>query len=115
MTPFSKPNGSAQPVISVDDVVHSFKGRRALDHVSFQVMPQTLHGFVGPNGAGKTTSLKVICTLLRPQFGVVKVFGHDVMFRQVFEDFIGPDEFIVHHRLPWFDPIVPRASRAFHG
>ena len=75
-------NGTVQPVIQVDDVVHSFKGRRALDHVSFQVMPQSLHGFVGPNGAGKTTSLKIICTLLRPQFGVVKVFGHDVVDEQ---------------------------------
>lgn len=71
--------GTTHPVIEVDDVVHSFKGRRALDHVSFQVMPRSLHGFVGPNGAGKTTSLKIICTLLRPQFGVVKVFGHDVV------------------------------------
>lgn len=75
-------SGTVQPVVEVDDVVHSFKGRRALDHVSFQVMPQTLHGFVGPNGAGKTTSLKIICTLLRPQFGVVKVFGHDVVDEQ---------------------------------
>ncbi len=75
-------NGTVQPVIQVDDVVHSFKGRRALDHVTFQVMPQSLHGFVGPNGAGKTTSLKIICTLLRPQFGVVKVFGHDVVDEQ---------------------------------
>jgi ABC-2 type transport system ATP-binding protein len=81
MSPFSK-SSSTQPVIDVDDVVHSFKGRRALDHVTFQVMPQSLHGFVGPNGAGKTTSLKVICTLLRPQFGVVKVFGHDVVDEQ---------------------------------
>ncbi len=72
-------SGTPRPVIEVDDVVHSFKGRRALDHVSFQVMPKSLHGFVGPNGAGKTTSLKIICTLLRPQFGVVKVFGHDVV------------------------------------
>lgn len=76
-------NGNfVQPVIEVDDVVHSFKGRRALDHVSFKVMPQSLHGFVGPNGAGKTTSLKIICTLLRPQFGIVKVFGHDVVDEQ---------------------------------
>ena len=72
-------SGTTRPVIEVADVVHSFKGRRALDHVSFQVMPKSLHGFVGPNGAGKTTSLKIICTLLRPQFGVVKVFGHDVV------------------------------------
>ena len=72
-------SGTSQPVIEVNDVVHSFKGRRALDHVSFQVMPRSLHGFVGPNGAGKTTSLKIICTLLRPQFGTVKVFGHDVV------------------------------------
>ena len=73
---------TVRPVIEVEDVVHSFKGRRALDHVSFQIMPQSLHGFVGPNGAGKTTSLKIICTLLRPQFGSVKVFGHDVVHDQ---------------------------------
>ena len=82
MTFAAHSSATTQPVIEVDDVVHSFKGRRALDHVSFQVMPQSLHGFVGPNGAGKTTSLKIICTLLRPQFGVVKVFGHDVVDEQ---------------------------------
>lgn len=69
-------------VVVMDDVVHSYKGRRALDHVSFQVPAGTLHGFVGPNGAGKTTSLKIICTLLRPQYGVVKVFGQDVVEHQ---------------------------------
>lgn len=70
------------PVIDMDDVVHTFKGRRALDHVTFQVHAGSLHGFVGPNGAGKTTSLKLICTLLRPQFGEVRVFGKDVVQEQ---------------------------------
>jgi magnesium transporter len=41
-------------------------------------MPQTLHGFVGPNGAGKTTTLKAICTLLKPNWGEIQVFGHSV-------------------------------------
>jgi len=70
------------PVIDMDDVVHTFKGRRALDHVSFQVHAGSLHGFVGPNGAGKTTSLKLICTLLKPQYGEVRVFGQDVVTEQ---------------------------------
>ena len=66
------------PVIEIDNVSHLFKRHRALDGISFQVAPQTLHGFVGPNGAGKTTTLKLICTLLKPQTGQIKVFGHDV-------------------------------------
>lgn len=70
------------PAIDVVDVVHAFKGRRALDHISFRVQSQSLHGFVGPNGAGKTTSLRLICTLLRPQYGEVRVFGQDVVEEQ---------------------------------
>lgn len=66
------------PVINIENVSHSFKGHRALQGISFQVHPQSLHGFVGPNGAGKTTTLKIICTLLQPQAGKVAVFGHDV-------------------------------------
>lgn len=103
---FAKSSGTVQPVIEVDDVVHSFKGRRALDHVSFQVMPQSLHGFVGPNGAGKTTSLKIICTLLRPQFGVVKVFGHDVVDEQkVVRRKIGfmPDHFSTYRQMTVYE------------
>ena len=66
------------PVINIENVSHSFKGHRALQGISFQVHPQSLHGFVGPNDAGKTTTLKIICTLLQPQAGKVAVFGHDV-------------------------------------
>ena len=71
-------NRETVPAISVSDLSHSFKGHQALSQVSFCVMPQTLHGFVGPNGAGKTTTLKVICTLLKPSWGEVSVFGSSV-------------------------------------
>jgi len=66
------------PVIDLENVSHSFRNHRALEGVSFQVWPGSLHGFVGPNGAGKTTTLKLICTLLRPQMGRIRVFGEDV-------------------------------------
>ena len=67
-----------QPVIEVVGLSHSFRNKRALSGVAFQVNRQELHGFVGPNGAGKTTTLKLICTLLRPQKGRIRVFGLDV-------------------------------------
>jgi ABC-2 type transport system ATP-binding protein len=65
-------------VIDLENVSHSFRAHRALEGVSFRVWPGTLHGFVGPNGAGKTTTLKLICTLLQPQMGRIRVFGQDV-------------------------------------
>lgn len=69
----------SQPVVDVRRLSYAFKNKKALDGITFQVQRQSLHGFVGPNGAGKTTALKVICTLLRPQYGSVRVFGHDVV------------------------------------
>src|SRR6185369_8589440 len=70
---------ASPPAIDVVRLSYHFGRHKALDSVSFQVQAGSLHGFVGPNGAGKTTALKAICTLLRPQFGGIRVFGHDVV------------------------------------
>ncbi|MCA9035891.1 MAG: ABC transporter ATP-binding protein [Planctomycetaceae bacterium] len=94
------------PAISVTDLSHSFKGHQALSQVSFCVMPQTLHGFVGPNGAGKTTTLKIICTLLKPSWGEVSVFGHSVRFDAVnVRRRIGfmPDHFSMYRQMTVFE------------
>ena len=34
---------------------------------------------LGPNGAGKTTTVRMLATLLRPDGGEARVFGHDVV------------------------------------
>ena len=90
-SPVASPDPSQQPTtepqrllpadevaIDVRDLSHRFGNHLAVERVSFQVTPRSLHGFVGPNGAGKTTVLKLICTLLRPQSGSVHVHGKDV-------------------------------------
>ncbi len=64
--------------IDIRNLSHRFRNHLAVDRVTFQVTPRSLHGFVGPNGAGKTTVLKLICTLLQPQIGAVRVHGKDV-------------------------------------
>ena len=94
------------PAISVSQLTHSFKTHQALNQVSFAVMPQTLHGFVGPNGAGKTTTLKAICTLLKPNYGEVQVFGHSVRSEAVaVRERIGfmPDHFSMYRQMTVFE------------
>ena len=68
-----------QAVIDVRELYYAYRGRLALDAVTFKVYPGSIHGFVGPNGAGKTTCLKVLATLLRTRPGAVAIFGHDVV------------------------------------
>ena len=94
------------PAISVSELTHAFKGHQALNQVSFAVMPQTLHGFVGPNGAGKTTTLKAICTLLKPNWGEVSVFGHSVRADPIaVRERIGfmPDHFSMYRQMTVFE------------
>ena len=94
------------PAISVTNLSHAFKGHQALSQVTFCVMPQTLHGFVGPNGAGKTTTLKAICTLLKPNWGEVEVFGHSVRNDSVaVRRRIGfmPDHFSMYRQMTVFE------------
>ena len=50
----------------------------AVNDVSFEVYPGVT-GILGPNGAGKTTLLSMMCGLLRPSQGHVRVLGEDVV------------------------------------
>lgn len=52
---------------------------RAVDDVSFRVVPGQIYGLLGANGAGKTTTLRMLATLLRPSNGSATVAGFDVL------------------------------------
>ena len=55
-----------------------FGGFKAVDDVSFRVSPGEIFGFLGANGAGKTTTIRVLCGLLEPSAGRVRVAGLDL-------------------------------------
>ena len=57
----------------------SFGGVRALHEASFAAEPGEVHALVGENGAGKSTMIKILSGLLRPDAGLVRVQGHDVL------------------------------------
>jgi len=56
----------------------SFRGRKVVDSVSFEVRPGEVVGLLGPNGAGKTTSFHCVVGLLHPDEGEVHLDGHDL-------------------------------------
>jgi ABC-2 type transport system ATP-binding protein len=73
-------NGTGdRPAISVDNVSRRYGRTLALDGISLDVRDRELFALLGPNGAGKTTLLHILCTILRPDSGVARVGGVDVV------------------------------------
>lgn len=70
-------SASATPVISVQNLVHRYENRTALNGVSFDVRPAELFGLLGPNGSGKTTLFRILSTLMVPTAGRALVMGCD--------------------------------------
>lgn len=72
------PSAGDVPTLHVEDVTVRFGGVTALDHVSFDVRPATIHAVIGPNGAGKSTCFNVVSGLYKVSEGTVR-FGDDVV------------------------------------
>lgn len=64
--------------IHVQDLTRKFGGFTAVDHISFDVKPGEVFGFLGANGAGKTTAIRMLIGLLQPSSGSARVAGYDV-------------------------------------
>ncbi len=77
-------------VVSLAGVTRRFGTVTALDDVSFEVGSGQMFGLIGPDGAGKTTALRLMCGLVPPDAGDVRVFGADPFrARRVATDAIG--------------------------
>ena len=50
----------------------------AVDALNLSVPESMIYGFLGPNGSGKSTSIRMICGLLTPTDGSVRVLGKDI-------------------------------------
>jgi ABC-2 type transport system ATP-binding protein len=67
------------PLAELRSVAKTYEGGRvALKGLDLEVRPGEVLGLLGPNGAGKTTAVKILCGLVAPTSGEVRVGGVDV-------------------------------------
>lgn len=62
-----------RPVLELHDIVKTYGGVTALDHVSFTLLPGEVHCLAGENGCGKSTLIKIISGVERPDSGEIVV------------------------------------------
>ena len=69
-----------QPVISISGLTKTYaSGHQALKAVDLEIRQGEIFALLGPNGAGKTTLISVVCGLVTPTSGTVRVAGHDIV------------------------------------
>ena len=63
--------------IEIKGLTKNFGQKQALKGLDMTVPVGAIYGFIGENGSGKSTTEKIICGLLHPSSGSVKLFGKD--------------------------------------
>ena len=67
------------PIIEIEDLSKVYaSGTKSLSNVSLDISEGEILALLGPNGAGKTTLISIICGLVTPTTGKVRVGGHDI-------------------------------------
>ena len=65
-------------VIEIKDLVKKYDATIAVDNINLSIEEGEIYGILGPNGAGKSTTISLICSLLNPSFGEIKILGEDI-------------------------------------
>ena len=63
--------------IEIRNLTKNFGQKQALNGLNMTVPQGAIYGFIGENGSGKSTTEKIICGLIHPSGGEVKLFGRD--------------------------------------
>ncbi|SEO06243.1 ABC-2 type transport system ATP-binding protein [Terribacillus saccharophilus] len=72
-----------QYILEVQQVSKSYKKKKVIDNVSFNIKRGEVVGLVGPNGAGKTTLMKIIMNLIQNYQGTIKLEEHKKRKKQI--------------------------------
>ncbi|MBQ8178600.1 MAG: ATP-binding cassette domain-containing protein [Clostridia bacterium] len=63
--------------VEIRELSKNFGQKQALNGLNMTVPIGAIYGFIGENGSGKSTTEKIICGLLVPNGGEIKLYGED--------------------------------------
>jgi ABC-2 type transport system ATP-binding protein len=69
----------AEAMVLIEGLAKSFGKTQALSGLDLRIAPGTVCAMLGPNGAGKTTAVRILATLVKPDAGLARVAGYDVV------------------------------------
>jgi ABC-2 type transport system ATP-binding protein len=72
------PSATGEFAITARGLTRVFGKVRAVDNVDLDIPRAAIYGFLGPNGSGKSTTIRMLCGLLQPTAGDVRVLGHEM-------------------------------------
>jgi ABC-2 type transport system ATP-binding protein len=97
-------------MLEVNHIHKNFGLLKAVDDVSFKVVPGEILGFLGPNGAGKSTTMKMITGFIEPTKGSISIWGSDIQSdRLTAQKHIG----YLPEGTPAYDEMTPRGFLDF--
>jgi branched-chain amino acid transport system ATP-binding protein len=70
--------GTATPILKVTGLKKAYGAIKAVNGVSFEVMPGEIFGVIGPNGSGKTTLFNSMLGQIAPDAGRIELKGEDI-------------------------------------
>ena len=68
-----------QPIVSIANLSKVYaSGLHALRNVNLDIAKGEIFALLGPNGAGKSTLINIVCGIVTPSEGMIRVGGHDI-------------------------------------
>ncbi len=70
-------------ILELHEIKHSFDGKRVLSEVSLVLTSNEIVAILGKSGSGKSTLLQIINGLIKPDQGMVKLFGQPLDYSTI--------------------------------
>lgn len=65
-------------ILKTENLTKDYGNERGAIDINIEIKPKEIVGFIGPNGAGKTTTMRMLTTLLKPDRGLIELFGQTI-------------------------------------